>query len=417
VGADCAAVPVLPRTPVDPEALRECADEIVTRLSAAQRAAIIVDVEIRRYGVDEQVAELARKLKLPVVTTFMGRGLLKHAHDVTVGAYFGAAGDPVITRLVEDADALLLLGVIVSDTNFALSQRVLDQRHAMLVIDCEVCIGHHSYRNMPIDALIGALIDRANGHAPRLPVPRVTVAYPRHLPADDKPIMPSDIAPAINDLFDRHGAMPMTAAASSPRWRSRTRRWRRPATTPEWASAHRRASASRRRPLILVGDGAFEMTGWELGNCARYGLDPIVVLFNNKSWEMLRAFQPESRFNDLDDWHFADIAKSIGGHGERVATHAALVTALEAAVNRRGQFSLIEVMLPRGVTSDTLALCRRIQSRAGEKVTAEPEAKIRRSLPIQEVTDAAATRIRICPTPHYSDRAHVAARMPRITPA
>jgi indolepyruvate decarboxylase len=76
VGAECAAVPVLPRTPVDPEALRECAEEIVTRLSAAKRAAIIVDVEIRRYGIEEQVAELARTLKLPVVTTFMGRGLL-----------------------------------------------------------------------------------------------------------------------------------------------------------------------------------------------------------------------------------------------------------------------------------------------------------------------------------------------------
>src|SRR5262249_56767408 len=64
-------------------------------------------------------------------------------------------------------------------------------------------------------------------------------------------------------------------------------------------------AATGLRPLILVGDGAFQMTGWELGNCRRYGLDPIVVLFNNKSWEMLRVFQPESRFNNLDEWEFA----------------------------------------------------------------------------------------------------------------
>ena len=80
-----------------------------------------------------------------------------------------------------------------------------------------------------------------------------------------------------------------------------------------------------------------------------------MVLFNNCSWEMLRAFQPESEFNDLDDWHFADIARSIGGHGERVTTRKELATALEAAHTRRGRFSLIEVMMPRGVTSDTLA--------------------------------------------------------------
>jgi indolepyruvate decarboxylase len=114
------------------------------------------------------------------------------------------------------------------------------------------------------------------------------------------------------------------------------------------------AAATGRRPMILVGDGAFQMTGWELGNCRRYGLDPIVVLFNNRSWEMLRALQPESRFNDLDDWNFSAIARSLGGHAERVATRRELAAALEHGVAQRGAFYLIEVMLPRGVTSDTL---------------------------------------------------------------
>jgi hypothetical protein len=82
------------------------------------------------------------------------------------------------------------------------------------------------------------------------------------------------------------------------------------------------------------GQRAFQMTGWELGNCRRYGLDPIVVLFNNKSWEMLRVFQPESRFNDLDDWHFAAIAAPIGGVGERVTTRRELAAALCRAVKR-----------------------------------------------------------------------------------
>src|SRR5205809_7540633 len=105
-------------------------------------------------------------------------------------------------------------------------------------------------------------------------------------------------------------------------------------------------AAAGLRPLILVGDGAFQMTGWELGNCRRYGLDPIVVLFNNCSWEMPRVFQPESRFNDLDDWHCADIAKSIGGVGERVAARAELVPARERAAERRRSAPLGEGQLP-----------------------------------------------------------------------
>ena len=174
--------------------------------------------------------------------------------------------------------------------------------------------------------------------------------------------MLSDVPTAINDLFDRHGAMPMTSDMGDCLFAAMEIENTALAAPAYYAgmgfgvpAGIGVAAATGLRPLILVGDGAFQMTGWELGNCRRYGLDPIVVLFNNASWEMLRAFQPESRFNDLDDWKFAAMAKSLGGYGERVTTRRQLRDGLERAVTRRGRFSLIEVMLPRGVTSTTLS--------------------------------------------------------------
>jgi len=113
-------------------------------------------------------------------------------------------------------------------------------------------------------------------------------------------------------------------------------------------------AATGLRPVILVGDGAFQMTGWELGNCRRYGWDPIVLVMNNASWEMLRLFQPESRFNSLDDWRFADAAGSLGGDGVRVATRRELAVAIDRAAHRNGRFQLIEVMIPQGSVSPTL---------------------------------------------------------------
>jgi len=361
VAAQCEKVPVLPRRPADRGALAECAAEILDRLKAAKFPVIIVDVEIRRYGIEKRVASLARKLGIPVVTTFMGRGLLEDAPDVVAGTYLGAAGDPRVTKLVEQADALLLLGVILSDTNFALSQRKLDARRTMLAIDRQVRVGHHQYPDLPLEDLVDALIARAPKAPARMTSPAKAVKYPRGLKADDTPVMPSDIACAINDLFDRHGPMPMTADIGDCLFTAMEIENTALAAPGYYAgmgfgvpAGIGVAAATKRRPLILVGDGAFQMTGWELGNCRRYGLAPIVVLFNNASWEMLRVFQPESKFNDLDDWHFADMAPSMGGHGVRVTTRRELVDALEAAVKRRKQFSLIEVMLPRGVTSKTL---------------------------------------------------------------
>jgi indolepyruvate decarboxylase len=361
VGAEVDAVAALPPRKADIDALAECADEILDRIAKASAPVAVVDVEIRRYGVEEAIAALARKLNLPLVTTFMGRGLLEHAGDVVAGTYLGAAGDPAITRLVEDADLLLMFGVILSDTNFALSNRAPDPRRTILASSREVQIGHHCYRDMPLADLIAGLEARAT---PRTVPPlqtRQRSVYPRGLPADDLAISPSDVATAINDLFDRHGKMPMTSDIGDCLFTAMEIDNTALAAPGYYAGmgfgvpAGIGIGATGPRPLILVGDGAFQMTGWELGNCRRYGLDPIVVLFNNMSWEMLRVFQPESHFNDLDDWHFADIAASIGGVGERVTTRRELAAALDRAALRRGKFSLVEVMLPRGVTSDTLA--------------------------------------------------------------
>jgi indolepyruvate decarboxylase len=361
VGVEAAPVTPLPPRPAEPEALAECADEILGRLAAAAQPVMLVDVELRRYGVERAAAALARRLALPVVTTFMGRGLLSDDKDIVAGTYMGAAGQPSITQLIEDSDAPLLMGVILSDTNFAVSRKKIDVRRAILAINREVFIGHHVYRDIPIAELLDALLTRAT------PVQRAgrqfaALQYAHGLAADATPLAPSDIACAINDLFAAHGPMPIASdigdclftameiansALVAPGYYAGMGYG-----VPAGLGA---AVATGERPLILVGDGAFQMTGFELGNCRRYGWDPIVIVFNNASWEMLRAFQPESRFNDLDDWGFARLADALGGRGVRVATRAELVAALAAAHASRGRFQLIEVMLPRGTTSDTLA--------------------------------------------------------------
>ena len=52
------------------------------------------------------------------------------------------------------------------------------------------------------------------------------------------------------------------------------------------------------RPLILVCDGAFQMTGTELSTFSRLGLDPVVILFNNHGYSTER-FILEGSFNDI----------------------------------------------------------------------------------------------------------------------
>jgi len=221
-------------------------------------------------------------------------------------------------------------------------------------------MGYHTYQQMPLAALVDRMLERVPATGKKFSVKRHT--FPHGLVADAARITPTDIATAVNDLMAEHGKLPIASdmgdclftamdiehtALIAPGYYA-TMGYGVPAGLGLQA-------ATGERPLILVGDGAFQMTGWELGNCRRYGWDPIVVLFNNASWEMLRTFQPESAFNDLDRWGFAEMAAGMGGDGVRVNTRAELKAALDKAVATRGRFQLIDITIARGVLSDTLS--------------------------------------------------------------
>ena len=359
VDAACAPVWAEPAVAVDGEALAACADEILARLSGARSPVLMVDVEVRRFGLEPRVAALARRLGIPVVTTLMGRGLLENANAPLVGTYLGLAGTPEVSALVEDSDALLMLGVIVCDTNFGVSARRVDLRRAIRAHDGLVTLGFHTYPEMPLEALVEALLERAQPLARAQAM--APVEAPRGLVRDATPVVPLDVARALNDLMDVHGRMPVATDVGDCLFTAMDLVQTDHVAPGYYASMGFGVpaglgvqAASGRRPVVLVGDGAFQMTGLELGHCARHGWDPVVVVLNNGGWGMLSAFRPDARYNALGTWNLARMADALGGAGHLVRTRAELALALETAITRPGRFHLLDVRIAPGALSPTL---------------------------------------------------------------
>lgn len=357
----CGPVPAEAAEPLDEQALAACADELLDRLRHAERPVLMVGVEVRRYGLEDKVAQLARRLGIPVVTSLMGRGLLSDTGLALRGTYLGLAGDPALSAEVENSDGLLLLGVIVSDTNFAVSARRIDLRYAIQALGGQVVMGHHVYPGLPLGRLIDALLERTAPPAAGIVAPAPPPPPDDPAPVDDTPLQPADIAAAVNRLMRRHGALPIACDVGDCLFTAMDIAPTALVAPGYYASmgygvpaALGLQAATGQRPLVLVGDGAFQMTGWELGNAARHGWDPIVIVFNNASWEMLRAFEPEGRYNDLGRWDFASMAAGMGGDGVAVRTRAELAAALERARATRGRFQLIDCRLEPGARSPTL---------------------------------------------------------------
>jgi indolepyruvate decarboxylase len=361
-----AEVPVLPPSAFSADAVAECADEWMARIQAAKRPVLVVDVEVRRFGIEARVAELARRLQLPVLTTFMGRGLLAddgvNSGVQLHGTYLGVAGAPETSALLDESDLPVMLGAILSDNNFGVSAQRMDFRRALIAAHREARVGHHLYQNIPLAALVEALLERAPAAGQRAAhAAPPKLEYPTGLVADDAPVCAADLSRALNDRILAHGPMNIVSDIGDCLFAAMELM-----PTPLVAPGYYATMgfgvpagigaqvATGQRSLILVGDGAFQMTGWELGNCPRLGLDPIVIVLNNQTWEMIRAFQTESRCAALGDWHLADAADALGGRGHRVHTRAQFKAALDAAYAERGRFQLIELMVPPGDSTPTL---------------------------------------------------------------
>ena len=360
VKAESKAVAPYISRPDDSEAAQACAREVLSVLRKAERPALMLGVEVRRYGLEQKVGRLAKLLRIPTGTSFMARGILAGTDTPMIGTYLGLAGDEAVRETIEGADALLLLGVILCDTNFGVSGKLIDQRRMIHAFDRRVAFGHHVYPGVTLAALVDAMLTLAKPIGKS--VARDVADYPHGLAHDDSEILPEDVARAVNDLFAAKGVMPIASDMGDCLFTAMDIVYTELVAPAYYATMGPGVPmglglqvASGLRPLIMVGDGAFQMTGWELGNCRRLGLNPIVLLMNNTSWGMLKAFQSDTGYNDLDDWRFADMAASLGGKGMRVATKRAFWDALLAAHADESRWQMIEIMLPRGAFSRTLS--------------------------------------------------------------
>ena len=111
-------------------------------------------------------------------------------------------------------------------------------------------------------------------------------------------------------------------------------------------------------PVICVtGDGGFQYNAQELGTAVQYGINPVVMVFNDSAWGVLKGYQ-QSRggrqmATDLVNPDFVKLFDSYGIGGTRVHNVAEMTRAVQDAA-AADRIHLIEVVMPDGFP----AFCR-----------------------------------------------------------
>jgi len=261
-----------------------------------------------------------------------------------------------VRQYVESSDCVILLGAFMTDINLGIYTARLDPARSISATSEKLSIRYHIYEDVRFKDFVRGLLNlpirrRAVGKIPR-PAPPPELALLRG--AGSKPLTVKRLFERLNGFLSQDTVVIADVGdalfgATDLFIRERTE-FLAPAYYTSMgfavpASVGAQMANPKLRPLVLVGDGAFQMTGMELATAARYKLNPIVVVLNNQGYGTERHMQ-DGPYNDVWPWQYYRLPEVLGaGRGFLVRTEEELEKALAAAQSWTDSFCLLDVRL------------------------------------------------------------------------
>jgi indolepyruvate decarboxylase len=314
------AVPLDPPTS-DPASLDKAVAAIVEALSAAKTACILPGFLAYRAGLADTMQALVDASGVPFATMLTDKSVLDEQQPAYIGMYDGHLIDDAVCQFVESCDRVVLIGTILSDFNTGAFTSHLDPEKTVDIHHHRTHVGTQVYPNVEMKHVITDLALRVSKRTQRLS------------------IQPSSLGPVRGT-----GSDPITADALYSRWESfiepndivvtetgTSSMGMAFAHLPKGAKFYVQAlwgaigwatpaafggavAAPDRRVVLITGEGSHQLTAQEIGQFGRCGLKPVVFVLNNDGYliERLLCKNPEFEYNDLAQWHYADLPRALG---------------------------------------------------------------------------------------------------------
>jgi alpha-keto-acid decarboxylase len=394
LAADVAETPVpraaaplpAPVDRTDPEALAAFTDAARRLLDGAGGTAgvgVLAGLLVHRFGAADALARLLAAGPLPHAVTPWAKSLVDESAPGFAGTYAGATGSTGDTRrVVEDCAALVLAGVQFTDLNSGLfSQRITRSRTIEIGADA-AGVGAATFAPVALPAALAALeaLVAALPRPARPPAPvgaRVVAPDPDDAALSQSALWretagflrPGDIVLADQGTafygMAPHRLPTGVTFVGQPLWASIGY------TLPALLGAG--TAEPGRRGVLLIGDGAAQMTVQELSTVLRLELPAVVVVVDNDGYTVERAIHgPDEPYNDIARWDWTAVPALFGGgaraHAVRATTVGELRAAYAGATAHPDRFTLVQAVVPRDDVPELLdTLTRALASRTAQR--------------------------------------------------
>ncbi|MDD5432060.1 MAG: thiamine pyrophosphate-binding protein [Candidatus Omnitrophica bacterium] len=354
-------LPLKEPLPIDQNIIDQACHKALDMIAKAKRPIIIAGVEVHRFGLQELLLRFITRSGLPFVTGVLGKSVIAENHPQFIGVYAGAMSPENVRSAVEDSDCVIAIGPLITDLATGMFSYHINPNQAIVSSPDSLFVGSQSYPGISMGKFLELIT--------LLPQPKLTsqslnnYEIPSFVPEPDKAVSVERLIVCVNSFITDDTVVIADVgdtlfAGLDLRVHGKTEFFS-PAYYASLGFAIPAASGvqfamPKKRVVILVGDGSFQMSAAELSVAARYQLNPVVIVFNNGGYSTFRSMI-DGEFNDVQPWRYAEIVKVIGaGEGYTVSKEEELSAALLAAKNNNSSPTIIDVRLEKNDCSERL---------------------------------------------------------------
>ncbi|ELJ8250739.1 alpha-keto acid decarboxylase family protein [Salmonella enterica] len=344
-------------------------------LMNSRRIALLADFLAGRFGLRPLLQRWMAETPIAHATLLMGKGLFDEQHPNFVGTYSAGASSKEVRQAIEDADRVICVGTRFVDTLTAGFTQQLPAERTLEIQPYASRIGE-TWFNLPMAQAVSTLRELCLECA-FAPPPTRSAGQPVRIDKGEltqesfwqtlqQYLKPGDIV-----LVDQGTAAFGAAALSLPDGAEVV-------VQPLWGSIGYSLPAAfgaqtacpDRRVILIIGDGAAQLTIQEMGSMLRDGQAPVILLLNNDGYTVERAIHGAAqRYNDIASWNWTQIPPALNAAQQaecwRVTQAIQLAEVLERLA-RPQRLSFIEVMLPKADLPELLrTVTRALEARNG----------------------------------------------------
>ncbi len=337
--------------PSDPRKVEEAARETAAMFNASLKPLLVAGIEIHRYKLARELITLAERMGAPVLTTVLGKGAFPMDHPLFMGVQVADISAPSILQRMKEADLTINLGCLKTDMNFCNQPPNIIREQSIWAVDRHVDVRFHTYTDTSIRDFVYELLkhDLKMRHEPVHYGDNLNGGEPAQ--SDTAPLRVREMLREVNRFLAAHNNYCVVTESGDMLFAGLDIR------VPDgglylaqgfYASMGFAIPAAMGtqiglgiRPLVLCGDGAFQMTGPEISHAPILGSNPIVIVVNNGGWQIFRPVVERPELLQIPPWPYAKLAEDWGGEGFVASNLAELRAALEAA-HARKTFAIIE---------------------------------------------------------------------------